>query len=1372
MNIKTTVVLLVLVVAGAVAWGLWGLWQPAPPPSKTLVLLQEELTPEKLTRVLIQRPGQPVELSKGADGEWSLPGHWPVRKPEVEQLIHLLTHLRSRFEPIYLANKEEAKAYGLDHPLRVEVVCGNQKYVLEFGEKPEEKDRFSRPTFFRCWSAEGEEKPSREVLRLAPGLRQMLDQAPEYYMQRQLFRVERVAASPESPSDKVEQVAAQQISFDGTHNHYTLQRTAEGVWEIAAPVHDRPEPEKLKKILTGIGDIWAEQFTERQKKPLSDFGLEKPEATLQVTQPDGRRITLLVGKVARTKTRLVKKSSPTPFGPPKPQMDIVHEEYRYAKLQENDQIFEIKSERIKDLDLPLSDLRDPQLARFRSDDVRRLEVLRDQQPTLVVVKAKDSWRLEKPRALPAEQSKVLDLIDKLAGLQARGTDILDKADLKKYGLDHPVVVRLELEEGKAKKSRTLIFHIGKHDAEQKKLYVQVTGWERVNAVEEGLEKLLAQPALTYRSRRLLDLKEADLARIDIERPEEKFALEPSKDQWQLAAPVRAELDRFKTEQLVRDLTQLEAAEFLTDQPKPEDVDKVYGLKTPRLRCRLLFKDAKKSPLELRLGNARAGKDETYAQLSDDPTIFTLRKDVAENLLRESLAYRPQEIWQLTSSEIEQIQVQKGNNTYTLQRQGENWQIRGPFEAPASPEQVRPLVEALSSLRAERWVAHTAKDLTPYGLEAPTLRLSVRLAAKEGKKAEERVLLLGKAGAVGDKKGRYARLANQEAIFLLADKTAQALDQAALDLLDRRLLALNPEEIQRLTAQGDHRYTLERQAGGWRVLDTPAPPFPADAEIVEDLLRACTLLRAQRYAAYGPKLELAPYGLDRPALLLTLTLRAPTKTGKEAAAPPDQKTKDKEKGLSPSSAAPRHTLALGKEVPDLPGARYARVDDGPAVAILDPLTVKDLMHNYLDFVNHTLLRLEPQQLRGWRREGTGGELEIVRQGADWQILKPVVQPADGPTLTSLAERLARLRAQQIAAYPAPAEVQSFGLDRPAAVLILRVQDAKGQEVEHRLELGRPLTAGKEDSARYARLDRGAVLFVLAGDLCRQLLAGPLFFRNREVLRLEPPTKLILDRGLRHAVFAEEEGTWRLTEPVTAEAENQELKDFVQHLCRLRAAELVAEKPADLAPYGLVRPQLRWQLWREQQLLASLLVGGRDKEGKRAYAKLEKSDLVFLLDETLTQQVFAEYRQRRVWPALDAVQIEKLRYQYPQSSFVLQKADKDWQVAGRPELVVKAEVLRDTLDALARLQADHYVLDQGGDRKLFGLEPPALLLEIGTATEQRTLLLGRQEGGTGGYYAVVGGQEKAPIFVIRAAEASKILRSLAELTSPAAKKEKGR
>jgi hypothetical protein len=1361
MNLKTTLALLVFATAGGVlVWFTTDLPQrlglapvAAARPSETLRILDEELTPDKVRSIEVRRGDQALVLRRDADGGWSLPGKWPTRQVEVKQLVALLTGLRSRFEPV-AATPQTLAECGLDHPAAtVTVHAGDQDYRLQFGESPasrtsadpddaEDHSRFARPTFVRV-----DDLP--EVVRLAPGLLVTLSRPVDYYQQRHLFPADRVAKEG-TGQEKEERLAAKALAVkDKNGSNYTLQK-AGTEWELSAPHRDPVDPDKLKTILTAVPDIWAEQFVEKPKKDPAEYGLEDPEQTLQVTLPAGGTRTLLIGKTSRTKVRMVMQPSP-PGVPVPPRPQPVHDEYRYAKLQDNDQVFEIRAEHLKDLFVATDTVRDARVARFRADDANRVEIDRPGQPKLVLAKEKDHWKVEEPIKAEAENTKVTELLDKLSGLEARDKDVLEGADVKQYGLDKPAATisvtvaeeppgekrpapgaAADKDKEKKKVTRTLTVALGKRDATAKKLYVQAVGWPRVNAVEDSVLPLVERPALAYRGRRILDFLAGDVDSIQVQRGDEKLALKHADGKWRLTEPVSAEADDGKASVLAGDLGRLEAAEYVRDAVKGEDLEKLYGLGKPTLSATVTFPaDSKKPAKTLLVGKQREGKQEYFAKLADGDSVFAVRKDIHDALDQGSLAYRPLQLPTLVREDITEVRVQKdGEEEYRVTHKDGAWKVAAPFEAEALPTVVQPMADELADPRAERYEAHTAKDLAKYGLDKPHLRLTA--VAGPGK---ERVVLVGKP-TEKDPTQRYAKLADGEAVFVVGSKLLAAVDRPALDLLNRRLLTLDHEAIERLRSQsGDAKLTLQRDKEGWQVVESPAPPFRADADAAEAAVNAWASLRAERFAAYGLKADLAKYGLDKPSSTATVTVKG----------------------------AGEHTLELGKPVGGENGARYARLDHGPGVAVVPSALATDLTRGYLDYVNRTLLTFDPAAVSGLVQRKGSETLELAKRDDGWALVKPVDQSADEPTVQNLLGQLTG-KAERVAAYPAQ-DVKPFGLDEPAAVVTLRLAGADGKTTEQVLRIGKPGADAAKGGERFAQAQGSQAVVVLPGALADGLLAGPLGFRNRVIKTFADADRAELERGPRKATFARIDGTWKLTVPLEAEADNTELDNLVLAVGRLRASEFVAEKPTDaqLTKYGLDKPEMRWRFLSGDREEMNLVVGRREKGGGRCYARLDKGDLVFVLDPAATGKLFAEYRKRDAWtPSLDAAQADRLTYTRGGTSFTLEKADGDWRVEGRPQTKVKAEAVSDALAAISGLKAERFVVDKGADLKLYGLEPPELVIEVATPAGKRVLDIGHAEGESKRYYARVPDKDRSDVFIISEADAGRIVRDLASFT----------
>jgi hypothetical protein len=462
-------------------------------------------------------------------------------------------------------------------------------------------------------------------------------------------------------------------------------------------------------------------------------------------------------------------------------------------------------------------------------------------------------------------------------------------------------------------------------------------------------------------------------------------------------------------------------------------------------------------------------------------------------------------------------------------------------------------------------------------------------------------------------------------------------------------------------------------------------------------------------------------------------------------------------------APRtHTLTLGKPVEGASGDRFARLDGGPAVAVLAATAAGELGRTYLDFVNRTLVKTDPGQVKGLVRQMGNETLDLRKSEEGWQAVKPITQKGDDASLDRLVDQLTSLQAQRVAAYPAK-ELKPFGLDQPAATVTL----ALAKPVV--LRIGKVVEGpGAVEGERYVQVEGTNVVGVLPATLVKQVLADPIKFRDRSLARFPDADRVLLERGSRKATFSKIDGTWKLTEPAEAEAEQIDLDDFVNAVARLRADELVAEKPADLKPYGLDKPEVRWRFQTGARDVLDLLIGARDKDGNRCFAKLAGGNIVFLLDSSLTNRVLGEYRKRTVWPTPpDAAQVDRVRFNYANNAFELEKVDGNWKVAGKPDLKVNSQAVTDTLSALSSVRVERFVVDKGANLKLYGLEPPNLVLEVTASSGKKELQIGHAEGGSKRFYARVPEADRTDVFVISEADAARIVRDLGSFIEKPAK-----
>ncbi|MBY0455741.1 MAG: DUF4340 domain-containing protein, partial [Gemmataceae bacterium] len=584
--------------------------------------------------------------------------------------------------------------------------------------------------------------------------------------------------------------------------------------------------------------------------------------------------------------------------------------------------------------------------------------------------------------------------------------------------------------------------------------------------------------------------------------------------------------------------------------------------------------------------------------------------------------------------------------------------------------------------------------------------------------------------------RFAKLDEPNApVFVLPVQYLFAAQTPPLDLIDRNLLSLDAAKVAKVQVSGEkpeNAVTLVKDEQG--IWTAEGAPFAVDKDAMRQLVSQFAPLPVEKLAAYGDAIKWDEYGLDKPAVTLAVTLG----------------------GDKPTT----HKVLIGKA--DALAGRFVRVDDGKAVGVIPAFAVPLVARPKLDFADRTLLSFDPATLTRFARAKGKDELELTPGTAvGWDVTKPAKQKADQPLMDELAEQLGRLRADKVVAFGKKDEVfKEYGLEPAEATLTLTVGDKAEQKA---LRIGKPVDAAKPDGDRYVSVESAgadATVGVLSGALASKLLAPPISFRDRQMAKFVDADKLELVRGDRKATFSKVNGTWKLTAPLTAPAEQSALDDLVNELGKLRAADWVAEKPDDLKPFGLDKPEATWTVSDGDKVVLTLALGKTLPDG-RVHATTAGSGLVALLGKEQSTKALAEYRQRKPW-ALDAFQADEVAVTVGGKAFTLRKQGMAWADPAAPGDAVSLPAVAELLGSLTALQVERYAVDENADPKLFGLDKPEATLVVSFRDgSKRELAVGGVVGGSDGKqrYARVVDKDRTEVFVLSAADTARLTRDRA-------------
>ena len=187
------------------------------------------------------------------------------------------------------------------------------------------------------------------------------------------------------------------------------------------------------------------------------------------------------------------------------------------------------------------------------------------------------------------------------------------------------------------------------------------------------------------------------------------------------------------------------------------------------------------------------------------------------------------ILSIPNDQFQNISIKTVANTaIDLNFQDNKWSITQPKPLPADQDAVSSMVSTLGSLNADKTASDKATDLNPYGLDIPTL--DVTITKKDGKTAE---LLIG--GATLDNTGYYAKLANDPRVFTVATSVKTAVDTSPDALRDKRLLTFDPDKLTRVSLEVKGQTTEFGKNGQneWQIVKPR--PLRADSSAVQGLV---------------------------------------------------------------------------------------------------------------------------------------------------------------------------------------------------------------------------------------------------------------------------------------------------------------------------------------------------------------------------------------------------------------------------------------------------------------------------------------------------------------------------------------------------------
>ena len=549
-----------------------------------------------------------------------------------------------------------------------------------------------------------------------------------------------------------------------------LQRNAQRQWTMKSPYADRADQTLISELFSDLESARSEDsFAVKadDKGKLKEYGLQDPRVRLRIEPKGLKPVEVLFGN------------------------DTPIEGRTYLELGGQNTVYVVTDELKKLLQKEVNAWRDHKLTDLVATQVTRA-VFKNPAGEIELQRDGDHWKLTKPLAARANDTKVNDLVSQVANLNIESFVGDDKAAAAaSYGLADPRGT-VTLYTAADPKGRELLIGSAPGAARAAtpgeaavnaavgaspsptpdpkladSVYVRYPERQSIYTVGKSIESFLTLKPADLRDRQLARVNADMVDRIRLTPEDGKaFAIAHNKDKtWSLVgAPAgTAPANGAEADRLIGAITNAQVTSFVADSAA--DLAK-YGLDKPALQVKFLSvaseNTAESNAGEKPIATVDFGRTEgnnVYARVEEEPFVVSVPATVLGAIAADPLQWQDVNIFQADPEKVSSLEISSpGRPELALTRADKGGWTLSKGTGPLDTGKTQSIVNTLARLHAVRW----AGALKPtYNLDTPVMTLTFATAGdpKGGGK-----LMLG--GLSPEQMG-YGRVEGRDGAFLIS-----------------------------------------------------------------------------------------------------------------------------------------------------------------------------------------------------------------------------------------------------------------------------------------------------------------------------------------------------------------------------------------------------------------------------------------------------------------------------------------------------------------------------------------------------------------------------------------------------------------------------
>lgn len=495
---------------------------------------------------------------------------------------------------------------------------------------------------------------------------------------------------------------------------------------------------------------------------------------------------------------------------------------------------------------------------------------------------------------------------------------------------------------------------------------------------------------------------------------------------------------------------------------------------------------------------------------------------------------------LQANAIGAVEVHLSNQVVRAEKTNDSWRLTTPLY-PAQATPIESFLETLTDLEKKFVISPSEVSAQPgklkdYGLEPPLLSVSIAIGSNRHH------LYLGARTPISD--GIYAQMAGSGEVLVTDSAILKAIPTNADQWRSPFLAQLAERQFDHIQIRAAQRVIeFERDATNqvWRI--SKPTPGRANNERVRQIIQGLNVARVNQFVTDSPGADLERFGLQTPALELSLFLDTNRVSGFE----------------------------FGASLTNDPGSIYVRR--------LSAMNIVTTARDLFDLLNLAPTEFRDRQLLSMSRDefsviqvnGTNG-FTLARTNNQWAITAPAPISTDQDLAKGFISLLLNMDiADFVKDVPTEADLKQFGLTPPQMSIALYGSNTNGASVTNmlltQLDFGEQK---KTDAMIYARRSDEPPVYLTA-DISMLLPKQSWQLRDRRLFNFAPTNVVAIaftvgDKSYRIARRAT--GMW--TEQLV---ENEKIEDFFFRLGRLMTRNWSGKGTQKTRDLGMGESRLR-------------------------------------------------------------------------------------------------------------------------------------------------------------------------------------------------------